>query len=143
MGYVVLAALGICVGLVAACRVWTWWRRRQDKYARLALYEAADRPFDFAFAAASPDVERSSERLLETPETTRSVARAAAEASSGGGAVRRVDVSGDGDIDGGEQQQRRWHSREALSDVQATQALIAAELDDDDDELPERIDARV
>ena len=87
-------AVGAILLCVALYRVRVLHRRRQNEYARVALYEAADKE-ELAFAtmpasaALTPTCDRfsmaASERLLETPTTARSMASAAAEAIASSG----------------------------------------------------------
>lgn len=126
MGISGLLFVALLVALAGLQRLWRWWRRRQDDYARVALYEAADRPFEFAFCN-SPEKRRGTdaETLLETPTTAKSTARMAATASC----AAAPDSSARGS--GGAQ---RWR-KEALEDVQATQSLIKEALEEDDEEM--------
>jgi len=103
--------------------VWRAWRKRQYEYARVALHESADRPFEYA---DTPDRagDSGTERLLETPTTARSIARVAAE---------RLATLGSGGVADG----RRWLAGAKVidaDDVQATQALIRETLDAEDEE---------
>ena len=120
MGWVSLAcALGLAAVLY---RAYGWWRQRQEEQARLALYDAAERPFDCAFAPHSPNSAAGEERLLQTPTTAKSSARVAAASASGSGRAS-------------DRPERRWY-REALNDVHATQALIRETLEEEDEEAP-------
>ena len=120
MGWLSLAcALGLAYGLY---RAYGWWRQRQEENARAALYSAAERPFDCAFAPHSPGSAAGEERLLQTPTTAKSSARVAAASASGSGRAS-------------DRPERRWY-REALNDVHATQALIRETLEEEDEEAP-------
>ena len=116
MGYHSLVAFALLLLAALLNKVWRWWRARQDEYARVALYEGAERP-SACFAFGSPERSEANERLCETPTTAKSTARVAASAHSGGCSTGA----------------RRYY-REALEDVSATQALIRETLEEDDEE---------
>ena len=123
MGYSGLLFIGMLGVLALVQRLYKKWRQRQDDYARAELYGNADRPFEFAFGASSPDRRAGdSERLLglETPTTAKSTALAAAAGSASSSACGSTGA-------------KRWH-KDALADVQTTQSLIKAALEDDDEE---------